>query len=945
MLLISAQAQIITAGTSSIKLPEADLRQEWLQIDSVHFRITYPAHLKQLSIVIAEEAEYVYEILSSWTGYYPRKKIDILLIGSSDVANGFAKYGPSGIFISLYAVYPYATFNMSIDEYENWYRHLIIHELSHYFHLNKVEGLPEIARHILGNVIYPNSTTPLFVREGFAAYSETRNDSGFGRGNSPYTDMYINASVLDNDFTTLDEAANRSPVWPGSGSHYLFGVSFFNYLALQYGEEKILHFNEMSAHYTPFCWSIAFRRDFKKSMREMWDEWEEYEKARRLSLLNRVAGEKMTVFDPIGKRVGTVYSLSFDPSGKRLAYSMSTPNDTGGIYIYDLNERKQKRLKTKRAAYDISFSKDGRKLYYIRVERERNLNLRKNIYSLDIRTRKEKEITKSGSVQGFALLPEQDAFLVCMSAPNGTIIRLIDTKGNVLNTPVSTEDLRPVILEEPSVSPNGKRVAFSGREENGNRTVFIADVRKLHDGSLTLSSIQVPVHSAYSPQWINNREILFVGSDDGCFNLYTADIESGSVARITNVPTGVFIPDISIDELIAVSEYTSRGFRPAYIKMEALSDFTERQAKSIARSTMEPQSMDPDDGAAHTSSPAAASSPVRYRSYKYLAPGYWLPVWSSDTIYLGFGVHTHGNDLLNKHRYDMSLVYDIIDSRFKYEVGYTLNTDSLTFSTNMFLSQKPYADSFSPSFALKQAVWYNIVKSTYMFQGGIGAVLENPFFGPDLGVYFSNIKKPPQWAGPKSGVAFSQDIFLNSRSEQFAVVSSTLSGYAAVAEFLLMNLTIENKTGIGSFNEHILSGNTSAYAYAPLNGVLTRGYPQSVYGSSVTDCKLTVTAPMLTVYRGVYAFPIFLKNIHINIYSDNGIILAPSSPYSFVATNLEELAASPLQYIRSSAGVELVISTILGYEFPFDFAAGYVYPFSSLGKSGIYLEAGLGSSF
>jgi len=944
LLIITTKAPTVTADAGSIKLPEVDLRRKWLQAESMHFRITYPASLGDLSITITEEAEYVYEILSSWTDYYPPKKIDILLTDSSDAANGFTKYGPSGLFVSIYAVHPYAAFNMSIDEYKNWYRHLLIHELSHYFHLNRVEGLPKIARRLLGNIIYPNSTTPLFVREGFATYSETRNESGFGRGNSGYTDMFINTSVLQDDFTPLDRAANRSPVWPGSEHYYLFGVSFFNYLALQYGEEKVLHFSKMSSRYTPYTWGIAFKREFGKSMHEMWDEWENYEKSHRTYLLKSITKEEITVFEPIGKSAGYLYSLSFDSDGKRLAYSMSTSNDTGGIYIYDFKERREKQIKADRAAYDISFS--GNRLLYIRMEREHNVNIRKNIYTLDIQKRRERRITKSGAVQSFTLIPDkEDILLVCMSTPEGTEIRLIDLKGNVLSVPMIAGTPVPVILEEPAISPDGKRIVFSGKYEDGKRVLFIAHVQELLGGKFTLSRVEMPSHCAYSPRWINNHEILFVDGESGTFNLYLMDVSGGSATRITNVTTGVFIPDISKEGTIAVSEYTSRGFRPAYIKIEALSDFAARYTKSISESGPESHDAGTADEAVHQSYPAVLSPPVRYRSYRYLSPGYWLPVWCSENINLGLGVHTHGNDLLNRHRYDISLVYDIIDTSFKNEVGYTFNTDSLSFSANMFLSQDIHAGSFSPSFALEPAVWYQILKSTYIFRGKASAILEDPFFGPAIGIYFSNIKVPPQWCRPKKGVVVSQELFFNRMDDPFTVLSSTLSGYYAPARFLLVNLALKNKTGFGNFNDYIQSGSISTYAYAPLNGVLTRGYPQPVSGSSVTDCKLTVSAPILTVYRGIHAFPLFLKGIYLNLYSDNGMIIAPSSPYTFVATNIGKFAASPLQYIRSSAGAEIVISTVIGYEFPFEIAAGYVYPFSPLGESGVYLKAGMGLTF
>lgn len=134
---VSGATNLMSGG-----IPEQDLSLRWFVKESEHFRIIFPIHLRQTAEFINREAEDVYTRLSAWTNYTPEGKIDIVVTDINDFANGYVTLGPGGLYVTVYTVYPYGAANTGMDAYKNWYRNLLIHELSHFFHLDIVRGGP-----------------------------------------------------------------------------------------------------------------------------------------------------------------------------------------------------------------------------------------------------------------------------------------------------------------------------------------------------------------------------------------------------------------------------------------------------------------------------------------------------------------------------------------------------------------------------------------------------------------------------------------------------------------------------------------------------------------------------------------------------------------------------------------------------------------------------------
>jgi hypothetical protein len=951
------------------RIPEHDLSLEWRTKESDNFRAIFPVHLMAFADFILNEAEDIFVLLSTWTKFRPERKIDILITDSSDFANGFVSRSSRGLFITLYAVYPYRSSSSGLDAYQSWYRNILIHEMSHIFHLDIVRGVPAMLNKIFGNVFYPNTCTPPFYIEGFATYSETVNESGFGRWISPYTDMYIRTAYSEDNFSPLDRASNSTPLWPAGQTRYLFGVSFVGYLSEQFGEESLLEFNWRGGAYPIYTWGIPFKKVYGKRLGKIWDEWQKSQEKNNEVIIEKIAKQEVTSLERVGSLKGYIYSVCIDRSGKRIAYSGHPVDSLGGLYTYDIEMKKEKCMGKGLYALDLSFSEDGEKLYFIGYDVYRNVNIKNNLYVLDISTGKVTRITHSGNIQGFELLEYENRLLLCAAATFGTELFIIRLNNNMRKElKFSGKNLSEIkensifldsfILEEPALSPDGKRIAFSFKDKEGHRGICSISLNNLQSGSWKFETITNHQYNAYSPCWINENELLFVGDRNGIYNLYSHNLHSGKTARISNVISGVFEPDISIDGTFVIKEYTSEGFRVStgnitdigmpYWQESCQSNvlYTLQNAidyhsfpKDLENTEQKENFSDFSESSKITALAGDTGGSKPYRSGRWLLPGYWIPFMAGDGVFFGVGFYTSGQDLLKKHVYRTALVYDVVDETFKGLVDYSFNTALFSYFGRLFLSQPAIEKSFEPEVVSYPGISYIFRKRDLFLQTELGIILENPLWGLNSSLLLSNTKKSNGWIGPERGFQLQHGMYYNiEQMNTFAVIDDYFSLYFKPFGVSLLNFCIQSKGGIG---RKVLSGSYFEYVYVPLNAVYTLGYPDRIPGNFILDIKLTFGFPLLRVERGPGTFPIFFKGVSLYFFNDNGLIVSDVDTSGFIITDVSNLA-SPFQHIRSSLGGELNWDFILGYEFPLSIELGYVYTLSEGGSDGFFVTVRTG---
>jgi hypothetical protein len=916
--------------------PEDDSTLQWFVVESAHFRVLYPVQLQRLSLFISNEAEKIFYDLTTWTGYSPKKKIDVLLSSRSDFANGYVAKGSRGLFVTIYAVHPYRTASTGLDAYREWYSSVLLHELSHVFHIELRGGLPLAMSKVFGNVIYPNSCTPPFYIEGFAVYSETVNQHGYGRADSPMTEMYIRTACLQDTFPSIDLASNNTAVWPMGQTRYVYGGSFVQHLADEYGENTLFDFNRKSGSCLLYTWWEPFRSVYGRRANQVWNEWKQKEQARSEEVVNRLKTAEVTEYEPLSGEKGLLYSLSLNPQTDSVAYSLRPVNRLGGLYLSDLKTGKTCCIKKGLCAYNIRFSKDGSKIFYLRSDIEKNIYIRSNIYELDLRTGREKRITTEGGVQGFSILKEGNRFLVCRSSPWGTEVGFFDSdrKNTRFLCAKSFEcgALGPgFLLEDPVLSPDGRLVAFSFRDARGTRGVCCTYLHDLEEGHPTFVRVTDSRYRAYSPCWLDSGELMFVGDENGVYNLYTVNILSGETRRRTNVLTGMFEPCVSENAQVVCGVYSAEGFQVSHMHMDELDTVYWEQGAKI----------EPVAGTSTEAAPRSATESsyniTPYKPGRWLLPGGWLPFMTGNGVGFGIGFSTYGNDLLKKHEYSLGLVYDLYDAEYKSVFYYAYNSLHFSYFGRFFTAQASFQDGFGPYFAFSPGISYVLKKRDFVFQTELAGIFESPYEGIAASLSLASTKQSIRWIGPDRGIIFEQGVYHNPQpGKRFTAFDTSVSVYSRPFGVVLLNFRINSKIFLGEAGGLAVSGYGSPTVFAPLNPVYTVGYPEEVEGSFGMDFRTTLGFPLLYVERGIHAFPLYFTNVTLNGFYDAGITLSDSPEKEFVAGDLGELLSDPFGYIRASVGTELEFHFLIGYHFPLRVGIGYVQTYGPEGESGVF---------
>ncbi len=259
---------------STVQAAKYDPKLEWEVIRTKNFKINYPKELAKIAQKSAHYLEDAHQKLSPELDWKPWAPTEVVLIDSTDEANGFASVLPYNWMV-LYVTPPRA--DSALANYDDWLKLLITHEYTHILHLEAVGGFWRPFRLLLGKTISPVGSVPVWIKEGFATYKETKYSTG-GRGRSTYAEMMVRTSVLENRFPKIDQIDGLQWEWPAYRGAYLYGVSFIQYLVDTYGEEKFLQFNN-KVQASPLL--VAMNRQAKKvynqkTFYQLWREWKKH---------------------------------------------------------------------------------------------------------------------------------------------------------------------------------------------------------------------------------------------------------------------------------------------------------------------------------------------------------------------------------------------------------------------------------------------------------------------------------------------------------------------------------------------------------------------------------------------------------------------------------------------------------------------------------------------
>ncbi|HEV2462577.1 MAG TPA: hypothetical protein VGT04_02135 [Acidobacteriaceae bacterium] len=558
--------------------------------ETKHFRIIYysPEHeyLVPLLIRSLENAEQFY---SKKFGYEPKGKITILLQDFDDFGYGGAGTVPTD-FIEM-GIEP---FNLVFESLPSSERLGLMsrHELMHIVMGDKAAPRDTFFRTIFVGKIMPNTDDPISIpfsflgsprvysprwyHEGGAVFMETWLGGGFGRALGGYDEMVFRTKVRDKqymyDVVGLESEGTSADFQVGANS-YLYGTRFMNYLARQYGPDKLTSWlvrtNSSHAYF-----ESQFRSVYGRSLRDEWHRWNGFEREWQDDNLKLIQQYPVTAVKPISPKILGSISRSFYDAKTHVIYvAVRHTGPMPYLAAIHLDSGRVEHLTDVRggAIYDVTslaFDPDGRRLFFT----TNNVSGLRSLKVFDLATHKTKLVGRHLRL-GNLVYCRNDGSLWGVRHNNGlsSIAHLtppFKTLKVLYTLPYASD------FSNLDLSPDGKELTGALTDETGTQRLVRYRTADLLAGKTTPEILydfqnNSPDSFTFSP----DGQYLFGSSYlTGASNLFRLDLKTKKLDALSNSETGLFRPIPLPEGNLAAFEYSARGFRLVELPVHVIND-------------------------------------------------------------------------------------------------------------------------------------------------------------------------------------------------------------------------------------------------------------------------------------------------------------------------------------------------------------------------------------
>jgi hypothetical protein len=558
--------------------------------ETKQFRIIYysPSH-EYLAPLLIRSLENASQFYRDKFGYQPQGKITVLIQDFDDSGYGAAGTVPTN-FIQM-GIEPFHLVFETLPSAERMGL-MSKHELMHVVMGDKPAPRDEMFRKIFSGKIMPNTDDPISIpfsflgsprvysprwfHEGSAVFMETWLGGGLGRALGGYDEMVFRAMVRDErpmyDVVGLESEGTSADFQVGANS-YLYGTRFMNYLARQYGPEKltswIVRTNSSHAYF-----ESQFRDVYGDSLRDEWLKWIAFEKTWQVANLKSIRQYPVTLVKAISPKVlGSVSRSYYDANANVIYVAVRHTGPMPYLSAIHLDSGRVEHLTDVRggALYDVTtlaFDPDGGRLFF-------TTNNARGLRTLNVFNLKTRERTLLGSRLrvGDLVYNRKDGSLWGVMHNNGlsSIVRMEPPfrSPKVLYTLPYASDFFNLDL-----SPDGTQLTGALTDESGTQRLVRYQTADLLAGKTTheiLYDFQFdsPDSFAFSP---DGRYLFGSSYLTGVSNLFRFDLQTKKLEALSNSETGLFRPQLLPDGSLASFEYSARGFRLVNLPVQVIDD-------------------------------------------------------------------------------------------------------------------------------------------------------------------------------------------------------------------------------------------------------------------------------------------------------------------------------------------------------------------------------------
>ncbi len=524
---------------------------KWKTMETDHFLIHYPSHLRRIALKMGWIAEDVYYKLTPFMRWSPVEKTHVVLIDNTDMANGYTTFLPRNR-VEIFLVPP--PLESSLQNYDDWLYLVFTHEFTHVLHIDQHGGLASIFRELFGRnfitplYLFPTLPVMLFpswIHESIAVYNETRFTTG-GRGRSTFADMVVYTALLEKNFPSLAQLITPPPQWPYGYTPYIFGEKFLSYLIKKHGLKSLYRSFVMERNFIfPFWMELLHISAFHQLAELDYVSWQKYmrrhARRKRWKLYRR--GIKFYT-DPMWE-----HTVPICDNGDIIYLKHTGYMDTRIVRLNPRSKKETTLVKGYTLPY-ISVDDTGNKIVYSKLEFHNRYNLFADLYVYDTRTSRERRLTRGARLH-------YPTFL------NGYIYALQITYGGVRlyklseNGEVEEIDTIPDVDNAGFLRPYDEDSLLMSVHHGNSINIAVYDLKE--------KKLRLLTGGHYIDMYPVRTEegIIFSSNRDGRgFNLYL--LRNGRIEKLTRGFGGYFKATVCGDHIYS-DLYTSKGYRIARI--------------------------------------------------------------------------------------------------------------------------------------------------------------------------------------------------------------------------------------------------------------------------------------------------------------------------------------------------------------------------------------------